>query len=174
MERGQCRCLASGGLPGTGPVCSHVTHFPCVTCGRPAVARVPNARVGGYVQVPSPCGPFKWSLLKIGQFLLLPHPPCVFTARSYGALSSWRWNPGLCGLVGGWDPSILRCPSRSLSTTRECGTARSATSPHHTGSPPLLPVPMVWLLQTLGRWTPTRLDFLTDLGAIRSEAWLCP
>ena len=33
---------------------------------------------------------------------------------------------------------------------------------------------MVWLLQTLGRWTPTWLDFLTDLGAVHSEAWLCP
>ena len=35
----------------------------------------------------SPCGPLKQTLLRNWQFLPLPQPPLVFTARSYGALS---------------------------------------------------------------------------------------
>ena len=67
--------------------------------------------------------------------------PLVFIARSYKDLSSWHWNPGLCGLAWGWDSLLPRHPSWSLSTTRECGTAHAAavtTSPCHTMFPCLL------------------------------------
>ena len=87
---GQCRCLASAGLPGTCPISNHFTHFPFVTGALPAVALVVNPRVGGFAYILSLCGPFKQTLLKIQQFLLPPQPPLVFTARSYGDLSSWR------------------------------------------------------------------------------------
>ena len=46
------------------------------------------------------------------EVLLLPQPSLVFTARSYGDLSSCHWNPGLGGLVWGWDSSLLRYPSQ--------------------------------------------------------------
>ena len=51
-------------------------------------------------------------------FLLLLQPPLNFTARSYGDLSFWHWNPGLGGLMYGWDLLLLKYPSRFLSTTR--------------------------------------------------------
>ena len=59
-----------------------------------------NTRVGGFAYVPGPCGSFKQTPLRDQQFLPLPHPPMVFTARSYEALFSWPWNPGLRGLAG--------------------------------------------------------------------------
>ena len=59
---------------------------------------------------------------------LLPQPPLVFTAISYGTLSSQHWKPGLCSLVWGRDPSLPRYPSQFLSTTRECGASRSTTA----------------------------------------------
>ena len=37
--------------------------------------------------------------------------PRVFTARSYGDLASWCWNPGLGSLVWCWDLSLWRYPS---------------------------------------------------------------
>ena len=80
-----------------------------------------NPRVGGNVYVLRPCGPFKRSLLKIQQFLLLHQPPLIFIARSYGGLSSQCWNLGLCGLSWGWDHSLPRYPSCFLSIC-ECGT----------------------------------------------------
>ena len=100
-------------------------------------------------------GPFKWTLLRDWQFLPLLKPPLGFTARSYQALFFWHWNPGLCGLVWGWDSLLPRCSSWFLSTTREYGTACSfccqshcycliATTPHCLcpGFPslPLLPI----------------------------------
>ena len=99
LERGQCCCLASGGLPGTHHISSHFTHFPYVAVALPAVALVVNPSVGGFAYVLMPCGPFKWTLLKIWHFLLPPKPLLVFTARSYVDLSSWHWNPGLCSVT---------------------------------------------------------------------------
>ena len=74
-------------------------HLPCVTDVLPAVALVMNPRgeVSGYSL--NMCGTFKQSLLEIQQYLLPPQPSLVFTARSYGDLSPWRWNPELCGLA---------------------------------------------------------------------------
>ena len=88
LERRQCCCLVSGGLPSSHPISSHFTHFLYATGTLPAIALVVNPRVGGFVCILRPCGPFKWTLLKIWQFLLLIQPPLVFTARSYGDLSS--------------------------------------------------------------------------------------
>ena len=111
LERGQCHCLASGGLPSTYPISSHLTLFLCVTGSLPAVALVLNLLMGGFVNVLSLRGPFKQSLLKIWQFLSPPQPSLVFTASSYGDLSSWVWNLGLLSLAWGWDLSFPRYPS---------------------------------------------------------------
>ena len=73
-------------------------------------------------------GPFKRRLLRILQFLPLPQPPLVFTARSYGDLSSWHWNSGLGGLMWGWDPSLWKYSSQFLSTIHACGTTCSMSS----------------------------------------------
>ena len=70
------------------PISSHFTHFLYVTGALPAAALVVNPRVEGFAYVLSPCGAFKWTLLKIWQFLSLPKSPLVFTARSYGDLPS--------------------------------------------------------------------------------------
>ena len=53
------------------------------------------------------CGPFKRNCLSLPQF----QSPLAFTARNYGDLSSWHWNPGLGYLEWGWDPLLLRYPS---------------------------------------------------------------
>ena len=121
-----------------GPISSHFIHFLCVTGTLPAVALVVNPRVGGWVvYILSLCRPFKQTILKSQQFLSL-----VFTARSYEDLCSLHWNPGLCGLVWGWDCSPSRCFSKFLPTTCGCGITCSGTStaasPHHSASPCLI------------------------------------
>ena len=59
----------------------------------------------------SVCGFFKRNCLGLQQFLPLTQSPLVFAARSCGDLSSWHWNPGLGGLMWGWD-SLCRYPSQ--------------------------------------------------------------
>ena len=76
------------------------------------------------------CGPFKRRCLRILVSSAVPTP--TDSARSYGDLSSWPWNPGLGGVVWGWDPLLLRYSSRFSSTTHGCGTALPI-------SPPLCP-----------------------------------
>ena len=56
------------------------------------------------------------------QFLPPPQPLLVFTAGSYGDLSSWHCSPGLGGLDWDWDPLLPRYLSCFLSTTHGCGT----------------------------------------------------
>ena len=132
------------GFASARPISSHftqLTHFPYSTGTLPAVALVVNPRVGVFVYVLSLCGPFKRTSLKIQQFLLPPQPPLIFTARRYGDLSSWHWNPGLGGLVWCYDPLLRRYPSRFLSTTCGCGTTHSE-SPHLSASLPLLRICM--------------------------------
>ena len=58
------------------------------------------------------CGFVKRNCLGLQNFLLLTQSPLVFAARTYGDLSSWHWNPGLRGLVWGWDFLLLRYPSQ--------------------------------------------------------------
>ena len=64
-------------------------------------------------------------LLRILQFLPPIQSPLLFAARSCRDSSHWHWNPGLGGLLWGWDTSLLKCPSQFLSTTHACGTACS-------------------------------------------------
>ena len=73
----------------------------------------------------SRCGPFKRNCLGIQKL----QSPLVFTARSYGAISSWHRNPGLRVLVWEWDLLLLRHPSWFLSST--CG---HGSSPFHVSS----------------------------------------
>ena len=111
LKRGQCHCLVSGGLHSTHFVSSHFSHFRYGTGVLPVLSLVVYHRVGGFVYVLSLCRPFKLTHLRNQQSLLLPHPPLVFTARSYGALSSWLWNPGQYSMAWGWDRLLPRCPS---------------------------------------------------------------
>ena len=57
-------------------------------------------------------GFFKGNSLGLQKFLPLTQTPPVFAARSCGDLSSWHWNPGLGGLMCGWDSLLLRYPSQ--------------------------------------------------------------
>ena len=93
-ERGQCCCLASGGLPSTHPISSHFIYFPPVTGALPAAALLVKPKVGGFAYILSLCRPFKWQ--KSGSFFHHPGPPLVFTARGNEDLSSRCWRPGLC------------------------------------------------------------------------------
>ena len=58
------------------------------------------------------CGFFKRNCLELQQFLPLTQSLLGFAGRSCGDLSSWHWNPGLWGLVWGWDSLLLRYPSQ--------------------------------------------------------------
>ena len=60
----------------------------------------------------SMCGFFKGSCLGLQKFLTPIQSPLVFAARSYGSLPFWHWNPGLGGLVWGWDFSLPRYSSQ--------------------------------------------------------------
>ena len=122
--------------------------------------------MGEFVYVLSPCVLFKWTLLKIWPFIPPHQPPLIFTARSYGDLSSWCWNPGLCGLAWVWDRWLPRYPSQVLSNIHEHGTTYSAatvaTTPHSRVSvtPTLLPILMN--VASLNLWLSgsTQLNFL--------------
>ena len=80
-----------------------------------------------------------WTLLSEPQYpaVSLTAPlPLLSTARSYGDLSSWCWNPGLYGLAG-LGPGLLttNVSLLSLSTTHECEATHACStatvSPHH-------------------------------------------
>ena len=62
--------------------------------------------------IQSMCGFFRRNCLGLQKFLPVTQSPLGFAARSYGDLSSWHWNPGLGGLVWGWDSLLSRYPSR--------------------------------------------------------------
>ena len=87
----------------------------------------------------SMCGPPKRRRLGIPQFLPPAQPPLVFTVRSYGDLPSWHWNPGLGGLVRGWDPSLPRYPFILYPPPVDLGLADSISLflPHHCPFTPL-------------------------------------
>ena len=159
-KRGQCHCLASGGLPSTHPVSSHFTYSLYVTGALPIIALVLNPREGGSAYTLSPCRPFKQTLLKISRFFDCPNPTLIFTARSCGDLSSWSWLPGLCGLAWGWDCLLPRFPSRFLSTTRECGTSHYCL---HLSVPYLVPAPPAHLREC---------GLFKSLVVIRPYSWI--
>ena len=115
-------------------------------------------------------------LLIIWQFLLLPQHPLVVTARGYGDLSCWLWNPG-CWVV--WFGARIPCsqgtpvnffpppvtvgpplppPFHATPTAprHTCGSVPLCTSPPLSQSPPLLPA---WMnVASLNPWL---LDFHT-------------
>ena len=170
-------CIGGGLGEGTMPLPGFLRfawHLACAIGTFPAVALVLNPSGGGSSYILSLCGLFKQSVLKIQQFLLLLQTPPVFTARSYGDLSSWCWNPGICSLAWGWDHWLSRYPSWFLPTTHECGTACSAAtiSLRHTASLPIsasLPLLPVWMNVAsliLDCCTSIQLHFLTVLGVI--------
>ena len=84
---------------------------PHVTGAPLAVALVVVPRVGGFAYVLGVWEPFKWTVLRDWQFILLPHPPLVFIARNYKGLFSQRQNPGLHSLAWGYGHLLPRYPS---------------------------------------------------------------
>ena len=71
-------------------------------------------------------GPFKRNVGSLEALSLLqPKSSLAFTARSYGAFSSWHWNPELGGLMWGCNPSLftgdLRNQDISPNFTSGCG-----------------------------------------------------
>ena len=164
-----CGSLCGGGvgegtvlLPGFWRLAWHCPHFqsfhllPIVTSTPLAVALVVVPRVGGFAYVLGVWEPFKWTVLRDWQFILLPHPPLFFIARNYKGLFSQRQNPGLHSLAWGWDCLLPRHSSCFLSPPHECGMAHStclASTPtvHLSApSPPLLPI---WMNMTsLAPW----------------------
>ena len=122
MERGQCHCLASGGLPGTHPISSYFTHSPYVT-GTPYV--LVNPRVGGFVYLLRQCGPFKQSLLKIWQFLLPPQHHWFLWHKIMGIHLPHAGTLG-CAV---WHGAGITCSS---------GVPRCLYPPHLNVGPPIL------------------------------------
>ena len=62
---------------GSCPISSHFPNFPYTTSIFLAAVLVLNPRVGGFAYILGWYGPFKWTLLRDWQFLLLPQPPLV-------------------------------------------------------------------------------------------------
>ena len=140
LERRQCHCLASGGLPGIRPISSYLTHSLYATGTLPAVALVLNPSVGGFVYVLRLCRLFKQSFLKIWQVFPPPQSPPVFTARGNGDLSTQCWNPGPYSLAWGWDHWLPRYTSQFLSTTENVGCLCSCH--HHLSMPHCISSPL--------------------------------
>ena len=74
-----------------------------------------------------------------------PQSPLVFTARSYGDFSSWHWNPGLGGLIWGWDTSLLRGKLHSQDIHPDFYPPHVGMGPALSVSLPFPPV-LMWLL----------------------------
>ena len=119
LEMVQCCCLTAVGLLDACLVSSHFTHFLYATGAPLAVALMMVPRADGFAYSLGLYRPFKKTLLRDQQSLLLPQPLLVFSARRYKALFSWRCSPGLCGLAWHWDFSHPRYPTQFLSTTWE-------------------------------------------------------
>ena len=110
-----------------------------------------DSPVGGLVYLPGSCGSLQWALLWGWEFLPLPQPPQVFTARGFEALFFPCWNPGLCGL----SCSPVVPPSLSA---HGCGTA--PTPSHHLAHPssPAAALLQVFSTQLPISASPTSLD----------------
>ena len=128
--------------PGTHPDARHFSSPPYATGALPAAALVPESRRSESVQVLIHWGSFKRRCLRILQLLPLSLPPLAFTARNYGDLSSWHWNPGLGFLVWGWNPLLLRNSFRFLSTAQGCGATCFTCAGLCISPSPLLPIRM--------------------------------
>ena len=53
--------------------------------------------------------------------------PACFSARSYGDLSSWHWNPGLGAWCGAGTPCSRDIPPESYPPRMNVGSAHSAS-----------------------------------------------
>ena len=165
-EKGLCCCLASGGLLGTCSIPSHFTHSSYVTGTLPAVALVLNSRVGGFVNVLSPCRPFKGSFLKIWQFLLTSQSSLVLQTEVTEIYVPGAGNLG-CAV---WSGAGLNCSPDippDFSTTRECGTSHTYSATASTSLPHTTPLRLfshltlqpIWMnVASLNPWL---LDFHT-------------
>ena len=132
LERGQCRCLVSIGLPSTCPISSHFIHFPYVTGALLAIALMVILKVGGFSYILSPWGPLKALSWETKSLFCCPTPHLFLQAEVMKLYSSC-WNSELYSLAWGWDHLIPCYCSWFLSTTCECGTTHSTTvaSPYH-------------------------------------------
>lgn len=131
-------------LPGFWRFAQHLPCFqalhPLSVCNwRPSSCCPGGEFPTGRLHVLSPCRPFKPSLLKIQQFLLPPQPPLVFTARCYGDLSSWCWNPRLrYGLAQGLLARKVSLPIFIHHRWWDCPFAAPASLPRCIFLPPPL------------------------------------
>ena len=134
--------------------------------------------VGRFVYIIEPCGFLQLTLLWGWEFLPLPQPPQVFSARGFEVFFPC-WNPWFHGL----STSPVVPPGLSA---RECGTALStschlATSPFHPAACLRTPYQSGWmfLLYLLGCWTSIQFNFLSILvvflflNLLLSFFWLC-
>ena len=128
-------------------------------------------------------GPLKGGTWESCSFFCHP-PPLVFITRSYGDLSSWHWNPGLCGLMWGWDSPLLRYPSGFLSTRHGCGTAHSPPPRLHASAPTtclekydcnslLLDFHPARFSDNSGWWLFCNVIVIFFCGCVRRRAMLC-
>ena len=152
-ERGQCHpglwsCVQEEAVSQHSLCCQSLQFLPiCHWCPSSCCPSVKAQREWICVSSKSAEGPLG-SLLRIPQFLLLPEPSLVFIVRSYKDLSSWHWNSRLSGLLWGWDPSLLRYPSRFVSTTCGCGPFHVSASPVCMNMTSLI----LWLLDFHTTW----------------------
>ena len=172
-KRGQCCCLAAGGLLSTHPISSQFTHFPCAT-GALAVALVVVPRMSGFVYILDCAGPLNRLSWETGSFCCCPTP-------------HWFLQPGIMRLYfpgtrtlgcAVWSGAGFTCsqgiPSDLYSTTYECRTVCSrchctATShPLHSGS---LCLPFLPIWMNLASLNPWLLDFHTVQFSGSSGCW---
>ena len=138
-----------------------------------------NSQVGGLVYILGPCESLQQTLLWGQEFLPLPQPPQVFTARGFEALFPCN---GTLGCVAHLIPQLFLC----FFSAHECRTTQS-TSCHlasytvHPGHPslPLLPVWMnvssltPWLSDFHTVWFSGSSGCILVLNLLLSFFWLC-
>ena len=131
-----------------------------------------DSQVGGFVYVLGPCGSLQWTLLWDLEFILLPQPPQVFTARCFEALFPYT---GILGCMvcltpqlflpvyphWMWDHLVYQPwshPPRLEATTLLCVHPAPATH-----LCPSYQSRWMFLLQLVGCWTSIQFDFLAVL-----------
>ena len=155
-KKRQHHCLAFGDLLSIHPISSHFTHSLYVTGALPAVALVVNPRVDRFAYVLSPCGPFKWTLLKIRQFLLPPQPHWFLYPDVMGIYLPGARTLGCEVWPGAGIPPNIYLPHVSVGLPVRQPLPLH-TTPHHTTPPlcaslsisvtlPFLPIGSMWLL----------------------------
>ena len=87
-----CSSVWEDTVPQFSPWCQILQFFPICHCCPSRCCPIAGAQ-REWVWVSTCARPFMRKGLRIWQFLLVTQPAQVFAARSYGELSSWRWNP---------------------------------------------------------------------------------